>query len=457
MPRFESYDAAYAAIWNRSGWDRGFISNPFAGDDAARLGLVRTRLVLERLGDPDRKLPLVHVAGSKGKGSTTAMLHAIYRASGLKSGRFTSPHLHTIRERFVGDEAMIGHKDFASIASDVFDAVETVETDYPDAGRLTAWEISVTMALLWFTRCQCDIAVMEVGMGGTLDATNVISPVVSVITRLDFEHTAILGKTMPEIAANKAGIIKQGIPVVTVNQPPDGLAVIEHRARALDAPLLVAGRDWTVEGNDREFQVDGPWWTYNGLALALPGKHQLENAGLAIAATEAVRRHQTTAPFATEVGIREGLRTATLPGRFEVVDQGRGQVVVLDGAHTPASMDALTLTVRDRFGDRPIHVIAGMLAGRDPAEVLAPLASIATSIVVTTSGNPRSIPATDLAAALRIATAPVSAKSTVGEALADASGRGAPLVVVTGSFGVVADARTCLGLNLSPGDPVAQE
>ena len=453
MPRFTSFHDAYAAIWDRSGWDRGYISDPFAGDDAARLGLVRTRLVLEQLGNPGAKVPLVHIAGSKGKGSTTVMTDAIFRASGLRSGRFTSPHLHTIRERFTIDDRLIDEDAFARVAGDVFDAAEEVENREPAAGKLTAWEISTAMALAWFAREGCDIAVIEVGLGGTLDATNVITPVVSVISRLDFEHTAILGSTMPEIAANKAGIIKPGIPVVTVDQPDEGRDVIVRRAREQGSELLVGGRDWRVTGDDAGFRVTGPWWDYDDLTLAMPGAHQIENAGLAIAATEVTRRirngHFNTAP----TKVQQALRGASLPGRFEIVHPSPGQVVVLDGAHTPASMDALSQTLRHRYAGRPIHLVIGMLAGRDPREVLAHITSIATRITVTTSENPRSVPVSDLAEALRDPTATVTLSANACDALTAATGQRDAVVVVTGSFGVVAKARVCLGLVEGLGDP----
>ena len=240
------YRAALAAIWDRSGYDRGFISDPFAGDDAARRGLARTRAMLDVLGNPQERVRLIHVAGSKGKGSTAVLIDAILRAAGLRSGRFTSPHLHSYRERFVVDDLPIGEEAFACLTHEVMEAMRKVESGNPSLGRVTAWELSTAMALRWFARGDCDVAVIEVGLGGTLDATNVIDPVVSAITRLDLEHTAILGETLAEIASNKAGIIKPGRPSVTVEQAPEALTVIEERAREVGSKLLVGGRDWVV-------------------------------------------------------------------------------------------------------------------------------------------------------------------------------------------------------------------
>ncbi|HYJ12980.1 MAG TPA: Mur ligase family protein, partial [Thermomicrobiales bacterium] len=206
------YSSAMAFIHERSGYDRGFISNPFAGDEAARLGLLRTERVLVALGRPDLAYPILHVAGSKGKGSTSTLLASIFTAAGWKCGRFLSPHLHRFNERFAIDDKIISDSAFAARVRDVREAALAVEADDPDMGRLTAWELSTVIALLWFQQQACDVVVLEVGMGGTLDATNVVQPAASLITRLDLEHTAILGNTIEEIAANKAGIIKAGAP-----------------------------------------------------------------------------------------------------------------------------------------------------------------------------------------------------------------------------------------------------
>ncbi|MBA2470361.1 MAG: bifunctional folylpolyglutamate synthase/dihydrofolate synthase, partial [Chloroflexia bacterium] len=319
MTQITTFDEALAAIWERSGYDRGFISNPFAGDDAARLGLVRTARVLDLLGNPERDYPIVHVAGSKGKGSTASFIDSILRATGQRSGRFLSPHLHSYRERFVVDNVLIGEADFTKLVADVMSSA--VEAERADAaiGQLTAWEISTAMALLWFSRSICDIVVIEVGMGGTLDATNVIEPAASVITTLDYEHTAILGTTMREIASNKAGIIKPGRPVVSAEQPVDAREVIEAKAQDASAPLSFANRDWTVTGSDRSFSVSGAGWRHGGLVSSLIGPHHVENAGLAIAAVHELRKFNLLPDETIDESVRQGIGSAFLPGRFEIV------------------------------------------------------------------------------------------------------------------------------------------
>lgn len=451
MTPITTFDEAMAAIWARSGYDRGFISNPFAGDDAARLGLVRTARVLTRLGNPERDCRIVHVAGSKGKGSTSSFIDSILRAAGPRSGRFLSPHLHSYRERFVVDDRPIGEADFTQLVADAMAATVEAERDDGTIGQVTAWELSTAMALTWFSRSACDIAVIEVGMGGTLDATNVVDPAISVITSLDYEHTAILGTTMAEIAANKAGIIKSGRPVVSADQPPDAREVIEARAGELGAPLQMANRDWSVTGTDRSFSVTGPDWRHDGLASSLAGQHQVDNAGLAIAAIHGLRGLNLLPESNINGPVREGIGSTFIPGRFEIVRHPSGATFVLDGAHSPASTQALANALGDRFPGVGITLVVGMLDDKDPDRLLRPIASIATRWLVAPPDSPRAQRAEIVANSLQA----LGAKPEVARSVPDAVERAVPessstapnlVVVVTGSLSTVAEARVALGL-----------
>ncbi len=451
MTQITTFDEALAAIWERSGYDRGFISNPFAGDDAARLGLVRTARVLELLGNPDRDYPIVHVAGSKGKGSTASFVDSILRAAGQRSGRFLSPHLHSYRERFVVDNAIIGEADFTRLVADVMSS--TIEAERADdaIGQLTAWEISTAMALLWFSRSDCDIAVVEVGMGGTLDATNVIDPAVSVITTLDYEHTAILGTTMTEIASNKAGIIKPGRPAVSADGPVEALKVIEAKAYEAGAPLSFANRDWTVTGTDRSFAVVGANWRHDDLVSSLIGRHQVDNAGLAIAAVHELLKLNLPPDGMIDESVRRGIGAAFLPGRFEIMRHPSGVTFVLDGAHSPASAQALALAVRERFPAFKITIVIGMLEDKDPARLLQPFVPLANRWLVAPPESPRAQRSDTIVAALRALGAEPEATRGVRDAIAQAiPAASSPavndVVVVTGSLSTVADARLALGL-----------
>lgn len=447
-PETTGYHDALAAIWDRSAYDRGHISNPFAGDAAARLGLRRTQAVLAALGNPEDALPLIHVAGSKGKGSTVVLVDAILRAAGRRSGRFTSPHLHTFRERFVIDDDMIDQTTFAELTSAALAATRAVEAALPELGTVTSFELATVMALHWFAERRCDVAVIEVGLGGTLDATNVIDPAVSAITRLDLEHTAILGDTLEAIAANKAGIIKPGRPAVTVWQEPEALEVIEERARETGSALLLQGRDWTIDGDEAGFGVSGPWGTIDDLRTSLVGAHQVENAAVAVAvATTAAGIGQVT-----EDAVRRGLLEAVHPGRFERVMAAADTTVVIDGAHTPVAARALAAALTRHLPDTQPTILVGMLRDKHPADFLAPLAAIAGRWIVVEPGSPRAMPADEIVAALRELGEEADRTKAIDDAIARATRFGAP-VVITGSLTTVADARVALGLATADPSP----
>lgn len=442
MPELPTYVDTLRAIWNRSGYDKGFISNPFAGDDAARLGLVRTQALLTHLGYDPLPYAIVHVAGSKGKGSTCVMIDAILQSAGVRSGRYMSPQLHSFRERLIINGTMIREDDFIDLTQRYLAAAEDIEHARPEIGGITAFELSTAMALGWFAEQRCDVAVVEVGLGGTLDATNIVTPTLSVITTLDYEHTAILGETLAEIASNKAGIIKPDRPVVTAAQPDDALNVIRHRAIETDSALKIAGVDWTVHGTDREFTYDDGQHHLDHLQLALVGDHQIANAGLAIAAVFELQRTQPA--FQIEVAaIRDGLGKAVLPARFEQTQLANGTQIVIDGAHTPVSSQALAAALQARFPDQPFTLIIGMLADKNPEAVLVPLLQHAGHVIAVQPQSPRALPARDLVQAIERLGGQVVIAPSVEAALAETRSE---VVVVTGSFTTAAEARIALGL-----------
>jgi dihydrofolate synthase/folylpolyglutamate synthase len=452
VTRIRTFSDALAAIWARSSYDRGFVSNPFAGDEAARLGLRRTEALLRHLDHPERSFPVVHVAGSKGKGSTCMVVDSILRAADMRTGRFLSPHLHSYRERFVVDDELIPEADFTALTAELIDAAEHVERMAPEVGEITAFELSTAMAFQWFSQSACEVAVIEVGLGGTLDATNVVDPAVSIITALDFEHTAILGTTMAEIAGNKAGIIKPGRPVVSATQPAEGIAVIEARAAEYEAPLYVAGRDWTVRGSDRDFMLDGRRGTLEHLHSALAGHHQVENAALAIAAVQVLRDIHGAFSSIDERAIRQGVATTRHPGRFEQVALPSGQTVVIDGAHSPASAKALAATVEDRFPGASVAIVIGMLTDKEPTQILDPLRDCADHWIAVAPDSPRALPVDALRSAVEAMGARCAAAPGVAEGIQEATALGCEVVLVTGSLTTAAEARTALGLAPPPDD-----
>lgn len=439
------YKKALRAIWERSGYDRGFISNPFWGDEAAKLGLRRTEALLERLGSPQTKYGIVHVAGSKGKGSTVSFIDAVLRAAGYRVGRYTSPHLHAFRERIAVDGAPVSEDAFAALTERAFQESLELERDRPELGEVTAFELTTAMALDGFAAAGCELAVVEVGLGGTLDATNVVTPLVSAITKLDYEHTAVLGSTIEEIAANKAGIIKPGRPVAVSPQVPAALAVIEAAAKENGSTVLLGGRDWQVSGDWGLFAAKGPWGTFSDLTLGLAGPHQLENAATALGAIWLLDQHGVTIP---ERAVRVGLAGVSWPGRFERVDEPNGTTVVLDGAHTPASAAALAETLAAEEPGKRAVVVLAMLGDKDAAAFAQALAERAERFVVTKAKTPRAMAIDTLSDGARLAGRPIEQANSVQDAVARAIERAGTggLVVVTGSLATVAEGREALGL-----------
>ena len=378
------YADALRRFHDRSDFEKGTITNPFGRDGAeGERGLARVRGLLERLGNPQQAAPVVHVAGSKGKGSTVAFLSTILTTAGLRTGRYVSPHLHTLRERIAIDGDPLTEADFVRTLDRVLAQTEALEADQPDLGRVTAFEISTVMAFDHFARSGCDISVVEVGLGGTWDATNVVDPLVSIIALLDYEHTDVLGDTMTEIARNKAGIIKPGRPVVSLDQPGDGMAVIRDVCAAHNASLFVEGEAWRIDGDWRHARYIDTSGAIGPVRLGLTGPHQLRNAGLAVKTARLL-----TGWTIGEEAISAGLGATTWPARFEVVQRPGRPDIIIDGAHTVASAKALVDTLDEEYPGAPVQAVFGMLGGKDAAGMLARLGRRASFRHPRTAGQP---------------------------------------------------------------------
>ena len=447
-----NYRGALRAIWERSGYDRGYVSNPFWGDEAAARGLRRTAALLERLGRPQDRYGIVHVAGSKGKGSTCAFAATMLRAAGHRVGLYSSPHLHAYRERIAIDGEPLAEATFAALTERVTGHAEVLERAEPGLGEVTAFELTTAMALRAFAVAGCAVVVVEVGLGGRLDATNVVRADVAAITALDLEHTAVLGETMPEIAREKAGIVELGRPVVVASQRPEALATIEAIAAERGSRVLAAGRDWRWAGAWSDFVAVGPWGRYEGLRSGLVGAHQVENACTALTAVSLLGERLAV----PEAAVRRGLAQTRWPGRFERVAVAAGSEVVLDGAHTPASAASLAETMEGEYRGRRAVVVLGMMADKDSSAFCRALAPVTARVVATQARSPRAAPAATVAGgagAAGLATEVVAdVGAALGRAVALAGAEG--VVLVTGSLAVVAEAREALGL-ATPDPPVA--
>ena len=296
------------------------------------------------------------------------------------------------------------------------------------------------MAFHGFALEHCELAVIEVGLGGLLDATNVIDPLVSVITRIDYEHTAVLGNTLTEIALQKAGILRPDTPVVVSPQPAEAARAIREAAVAVHAPLLMGGDDWTWEGDWRSFTASGPWGTWTDLRVGIVGPHQIENACTAIAANHVLGSRDVSIP---ESAVRAGLGNARWAGRFERL-QVNDQEIVLDGAHTPAAARALVETWQEEIGTAAAAAIVGMGSDKDLATFLRELKPLTSRLVATRASSPRAASPDDIAAAATELGFTVQIAPDIPAAL-QLTRDDRPLLV-TGSLFVAGEVREALGL-----------
>ena len=331
--------------------------------------LDRMRALSTLIGDPQDSIPSIHVTGTNGKGSTSAMATTTLMAKGLTVGTFTSPNLHVVAERLAYDAQPIGD---ASL-TDVLTELALLEGLLPE--RPTRFELLTAAALSWFAAEAVDAMVIEVGLGGTWDSTNVVRGDVAVLTNVSFDHTDVLGPTLEGIAADKAGIIEPGSRVVVGEMAPDLLDIVVRRAGDVGAASIwAAGRDFGCVSNQvavggRLLTLWTPGGRYEDVLLPLHGAHQGTNAAVALAAVEAFFGEPLTAEL-----VQEGLAAVRVPGRLEVL--GRRPLLLLDGAHNAAGMAALGHALREEFAVDGVAVaVVGMLSGRDPSAMLAPLAS----------------------------------------------------------------------------------
>jgi dihydrofolate synthase/folylpolyglutamate synthase len=403
--------------------------------------LDRMRQLVSVLGDPEGTFPSIHVTGTNGKGSTAAIATSLLAADGLTVGTYTSPNLSRVNERISRNGEPIDDASFTELLS----ALATYEPLLTE--RPTRFELLTGAALRWFADEAVEVAVIEVGLGGSWDSTNVVDAQVAVVTNISYDHTDVLGPTLEGIAADKAGIIKPGATVVIGETDPALAGLLAERAQAARAERVwLAGRDFDCTANrlavgGRLVDLRTPGAVYGELLLPLHGPHQGANAACALTAVEAF----FAAPLDEEV-VEDGFAAVRVPGRLEVV--GRLPLQVVDGAHNVAGMEALARALAEGFAVEGEQVaVVGMLRGRDPWAMLSPLAEIGVATVVACApDSPRAMPAEQVAEAA----ASLGLKVVVAPKVADAVAQARSLVptdgllVVTGSLYVVADARGVL-------------
>jgi dihydrofolate synthase/folylpolyglutamate synthase len=415
---FTDYEKIHNALWNEDEFD-----------------LRRMAELLARLNDPHLKPRTVHIAGSKGKGSTAAMVASALRQAGHSVGLFTSPHLHTIRERVSVNGVMIAEDELIDLVARLVPEVDVVNAD-AHYGKLTTFEVLAALAFTYFADKKVDYQVIEVGLGGRLDATNVAVPEVSVITSISMDHVGILGDTLAKIAMEKAGIIKQGIPVITSPQKPEAMDVIENVCNNHNAELIKVGQSvtWQRKAFDldgQSFNVAGRNNTYD-ITIPLLGEHQVENATVAVAVLEQLGVDARS--------IAAGLKNVQWPGRMEIIQ--REPLIVADGAHNVDSAARLVQSLQQYFEYERLILIIGMSSDKDIAGIIDTLVPACGEVIVTRSRHPRSVDTSTLAEqfARHGLTAKQCASTAAAVKQAIKIAKKGDLICATGSLFIVAEA-----------------
>jgi dihydrofolate synthase/folylpolyglutamate synthase len=398
-----------------------------------KFGLGNIARLCGALGHPETAFPSIIVGGTNGKGSVTAMVDAAVRAAGHRCARYTSPHLVRIEERFVIDGREVSPEQLEEAAAIVKRAAEELVARGALETLATFFECTTAGAFLLFAQAKVQLAVLEVGLGGRLDATNIVSPVAAAIVSIDLDHEAQLGNTIASVAAEKAGIIKPGIPVVCGPLPDDALAVVEAVCRERRATLIRTDLDVRLGARAE------------AIPLGLRGAHQRSNAAVALQLLDLIDEDATLGLPIGADAIRAGLSSASWPGRLETFQRG-GCKVIVDAAHTPAGARALASYLRDSEPDG-VTLVFGAMQDKAIAEMLAALAPSITSIVCTTAPNPRAACALSIAALARRVSAKIEAIDDPIEAVQHACGMGRT-VVVAGSIFLIGPVRDWLARDI---------
>lgn len=405
-----------------------------------KLGLDTIGELTAALGHPERACPVVHVAGTNGKGSVVAMIERALRAANLRTGRYTSPHLVHLEERFAVDGRPVEPAELDRALAEVRRVVDPRATAHPQLPEPTYFEVTTAAAFDIFRNRQVEIAVVEVGLGGRFDATNVVQPMLSVITSIDFDHEAHLGTTLAAIAGEKAGIIKPRVPVVVGSLDGEALEIVERSAERLEAPLHIAPRECAVESRPaddgrREVRFQTRQSSYGPVTLGLRGAHQVENAAVAVVALEQLAA--AGVPVDARA-IAVGLAEAEWPGRLQRIAAG-DRAAIVDGAHNPSGARALAAYLRETHASG-LPIVFGVMADKAVDPMIEALAPLARPLIVTTAPGRRAMPASELAcrATRLLAADDVIAESDVARALEIAWRHGRE-IAVAGSLYLAGD------------------
>ena len=421
-----------------------------------KLGLHNITKLLELLGNPHENIKIIHVAGTNGKGSTCAMIASILRSAGFKVGLYISPYLEVFNERMQVNGENISNEDLARLTEKVREKVFYMREN--GLGSPTEFEVVTAIGFSYFKEQAVDFLVLAVGMGGRLDATNVVTPLVSVITPISMDHQQYLGSTLRDISREKCGIIKQGVPVVTAPQEDEAMAVIEDTCRERNCSLTKVINSSVSRSPDTisyrfvnggikgmTFDLYTPKTDYPGLQIGLMGRHQLDNAATAVAAVEPLGNSGVNL---SREAIYKGLKGARWPGRLEIMKEK--PTVLIDGAHNIAGIKTLKAVLEEYFYDRKKILVVGILEDKDYTEMLEELIPVADTVICTAPDNPRALSAARLAEAVsnifQKSQIKVYAQEKIEDALKLASSLAADedMVVFAGSLYMIGHVRTLL-------------
>ena len=406
-----------------------------------KFGLSNISRLLELVGNPHKTLKTVHIAGTNGKGSTAATIASIMKEAGYKVGLYTSPHLIDFTERIKISGKEIEEGEVVRLTEYIRSKVQ--DSEFKDElERITFFEFTTAMALIYFKEKEVDMAVMETGMGGRLDATNVIGPLVSVITNISVEHKEYLGDTIEAVASEKAGIIKDGVPILTGVDQPAAFQVIERICNEKRAPLYRLGRDFSFHRKGfNNFSYNGINESFDLLTLNLRGGHQFQNASLAVAAVEMLKNTGFLIP---PEALIDGLGKVSWPGRLETISQS--PMIILDGAHNPAGAEMLSRAIKEELEFNRLYLVLGIMADKEVEGIISPLAPLAHEIILSRPKYERASNPSDLLPLTRRYNVNCTAFNDLREAIDYAKSRAGneDLIIISGSLFTVGEARGIL-------------
>lgn len=427
-------------------WINGLI--PFG----IRPGLERMKLLMERMNNPERRLRFIHVAGTNGKGSTCAYLTSVLMACGYDVGTFTSPYITKFTNRFQYNGEDIPEETLLELSNMLKPHVEEIAVT--ELGSPTMFEVSTAIAILYFAKKTFpDYVIWETGLGGRMDVTNIVAPAISLITNVGHDHMDVLGDTIEDVAREKAGIIKPGVPVVSTATQPEAIAVLKEKAAQSKSTLYLLGEQFgyeplSVQEDLQSFRLQGPFRSIESLEITLNGAHQIANASLAVMALEVLRQYN--ALILEDEDLNRGLRTAAWPGRLEMVS--REPRILMDGAHNPEGAETLAAALESTYTYNRAHVVVGMLENKNHRETLRHILPIADTLIVTEPDFRKKMSAESLASIVRELASELGLQVNVivepdwREALdrLERTTEDGDLGVVTGTLYLISDARSRL-------------